>query len=175
MPVNSYFFDSGTLIWWPKGDYGESVPSLSLQFWHNNSIDSANFLDRIVGTHIDITQFQSTEDIRGELEELPAVTNVYQHSISPAGGNQSPSKDLMTADNVNGTITEVRVSGNVTGILIPNAKRIVVRVLVPVLDGDKELIQDTRYVEWNAVSVTAVKLSSRAELHSFVSFSALPV
>lgn len=49
-------------------------------------------------------------------------------------------------------IAKVRVSGNVTGILIPNTRRIVVRVIVPVFDGPKELEQNYSFLEWKTVS-----------------------
>lgn len=47
---------------------------------------------------------------------------------------------------------KVRVSGKVTGILIPNTKRIVVRVIVPIFDGQEELAQNYTFLEWKTVS-----------------------
>lgn len=51
------------------------------------------------------------------------------------------------------TIAKVRVSGKVTGILIPNTKRIVVRVVVPIFDGPEELVQNYSFLEWKTVSI----------------------
>lgn len=51
--------------------------------------------------------------------------------------------------NRNEVITEVRVNENVTGILIPNTHRIVVRVIVK--DREGELNQDIRYIQWKTV------------------------
>lgn len=51
------------------------------------------------------------------------------------------------------TIAKVRVSGKVTGILIPNTKRIVVRVIVPIFDGPEELVQNYSFLEWKTVSI----------------------
>lgn len=48
-------------------------------------------------------------------------------------------------------ITEVRVPGNVTGILIPNTENIDIRVVVAIRNGDEELDQDLRYVKWETV------------------------
>lgn len=68
------------------------------------------------------------------------------HSKSRESDKTVDDKDF----NKNEVITEVRVNGNVTGILIPNIHRIVVRVIVK--DREGELGQDIRYVQWNTVS-----------------------
>lgn len=116
----------------------------------------ANFSGHIIGTKQIINEFQSTKEIEENLEKLTATTNVHQYNTQtsmPLDNNHSMSKDSTLINIENGTIAEVRVSSNVTGILIPsNANQIVVRVIVPVYDGDEELIQDTSLVEWNVVS-----------------------
>lgn len=141
--------DNGIFIWWPKID---DIPSLTLQFWQNNSINFDNFSGEIIGSTQIINEFQNIKDIEENLGKLTATTNAYPSSALSMDSNQSMSKDSTTLKNVeNGTITEVRVSGNVTGILIPNANQIVVRVIVPVFDGDERIFQDTNLVEWNVV------------------------
>lgn len=150
--VNSLFFPNGIFIWWPPIEPDINATSLVLQFWHNSTIGLTNFSEHIVGTTKPITGFQSARDVEGLLEKLSAVTNVYFHSANKVRKkNESISNDSIH-EYQNGTITEVRVSRNVAGILIPNSVSIVVRVLVPIIDNGAELVQDMRYVEWNTVS-----------------------
>ena len=53
--------------------------------------------------------------------------------------------------NSNGTITEVRVPGNVSGILIPNSNFIIVRVLASTSANGEPLDQDLRFLRWKTV------------------------
>lgn len=115
-----------------------NATSYVIQFWHNDTTNPTVFSEHIVGTTKEINEFHSQHDIAGDLIKIAAKTNVYEN--------------VTIGEHENATITEIRVSGNVTGILIPNAKRLVVRVLVPVFDDDGiELQQDMRYVEWKTV------------------------
>jgi hypothetical protein len=61
-------------------------------------------------------------------------------------------KDLGLAV-MNSSITEVTVSGNVTGILIPNSAKVVVRVLAALVKRGAELDQDFKFLKWNSVSL----------------------
>jgi hypothetical protein len=51
----------------------------------------------------------------------------------------------------NVTITEVMMDGNVSGILIPNSNRVIVRVLVSVMPGGELVEQDLRYLHWKTI------------------------
>ena len=59
--------------------------------------------------------------------------------------------DTGTKPNV--CITEIRVPGNVTGILIPNTNNITVRIYVPIDDDGVEFKQDLSYLEWTTVNL----------------------
>ncbi|XP_058813868.1 protogenin [Topomyia yanbarensis] len=48
-------------------------------------------------------------------------------------------------------ITQVKVSGNVTGILFPDTKNIVVRILGSVAPDGEPLKQDLRFVQWKTI------------------------
>lgn len=108
-----------------------------IQFLHNDTMNPTIFSEHIVGTTKFINEIHNQRDIEGDLVKIAAKTNVYANAT--------------VGDIGNATITEIRVAGNVTGILIPNANRLVVRVLVPVFDEDGEVYQDMRYVEWRTV------------------------
>uniref|UniRef100_A0A182VYL2 Uncharacterized protein n=1 Tax=Anopheles minimus TaxID=112268 RepID=A0A182VYL2_9DIPT len=53
------------------------------------------------------------------------------------------------------TITQVKVAGNVTGILLPNIRSVKVRVLGSVAPDGEPMVQDLRYVEWKAIDTDA--------------------
>lgn len=100
----------------------------------------------VIGTTRAIDEFETWDDISDYLVPIPATTNIHPNHESA---------DDATKPNSNGnksiSIVEIRVGGNVSGILIPNKHEIVVRVLVPIMDGNDELVQDMRYVEWKKV------------------------
>lgn len=48
-------------------------------------------------------------------------------------------------------ITQIKVLANVTGILIPNARKLVVRILGSVSSDGEPLQQDLRYIQWKTV------------------------
>lgn len=136
MPVYPIFCRNGVFIWWPKEE-DVNATAYVIQFLHNDTTNPTVFSEHIVGTTKLINEFRNQHDIEGDLVKIAAKTNVYTNAT--------------VGDSENATITEIRVAGNVTGILIPNANRLVVRVLVPVFDEDGELYQDMRYVEWRTV------------------------
>ncbi|XP_055618473.1 protogenin [Toxorhynchites rutilus septentrionalis] len=48
-------------------------------------------------------------------------------------------------------ITQIKVHANVTGILIPNARKLVVRILGSVASDGEPLQQDLRYIQWKTI------------------------
>lgn len=143
------FSPSGIFVWWPKE---KNVTSYVIQF---QSDETTAFSNHIVGTTRHIDEFQTWNDISGDLTNIPVVANIYPNTET-ADDNDD---DYETTKSVSmerkktnpKMITELRVNGNVSGILIPNTHEIVVRVLVPIIDDEGELIQDVRYVEWKKV------------------------
>lgn len=117
-------------MWWPNFN----VTAYLIQF----KIDETTAFQEVVGTTRTIDEFETWDDIHDHLMPIPATTNIHAN-YDGDDGNKSIS------------IVEVRVDGNVTGILIPNKHEIVVRVLVPIIDENGELIQDMKYVEWKKV------------------------
>lgn len=102
---------------------------------------------QVIGTTRTIDEFETWADIFHDLIPVPATTNIHPNSDDDdAIATQSTSNRNKTA-----SIVELRVDGNVSGILIPNKREIVVRILVPIIDDDGEVIQDMKYVEWKKV------------------------
>lgn len=121
------------------------------------------FSEEAIGTTVPLNEYQANEDIEQHFVKISAKTNIYpkiETEIAKKGGDadDAPTEAGTTATDSgkrvqNETITEVRVPGNVTGILIPNTKRIVVRVLIPIIFENREFEQDLRYVQWKIVSI----------------------
>lgn len=109
-----------------------------------------SFTDHIVGTTRAIDEFKTWDDISSDLTNIPASTNVHTNTDDDNIDDESMPPKKRTIPKM---ITELRVNGNVSGVLIPNTREIVVRVLVPIIDDEGELIQDVRYVEWKKVRV----------------------
>lgn len=147
------FASNGIFVWWPKVEH-TNVTAHLIQFKSN---ETTAFSDHVVGTTRDIDEFETWNDVSGDLINIPAVTNVYPYNEDDASDTIIPTTTSAASTNATGakktiSIIELRVSGNVSGILIPNTHEIVVRVLVPVIDDDgTELQQDMRYVEWKKV------------------------
>ncbi|EAA07543.5 AGAP002949-PA [Anopheles gambiae str. PEST] len=53
------------------------------------------------------------------------------------------------------TVTQVKVAGNVTGILLPNIRSVMVRVLGSLAADGEPAVQDLRYVEWKVIDTDA--------------------
>lgn len=150
------YFASGIFVWWPQVPKF-NVTSYTIQFWHNDTTNPTIFSEQAIGTTVQLSEYEAIEDIEQNFEKISATTNIYPRIQADLLSDMT--NDLLRKKqegNIrhlqNETITEVRVGGNVTGILIPNTKRIVIRVLIPILYEDKEFYQDLRYVQWKVVS-----------------------
>lgn len=139
------FSPSGTFVWWPKVEH-INVTAYLIQF---QSDETTAFSDHIVGTTRNIDEFETWNDVSNDLTNIPAVTNIY-----PYDEKDETTTQLTDGAKKSSSIIELRVNGNVSGILIPNTRKIVVRVLVPIVDEDGILNQDIKYVEWKTVRYT---------------------
>lgn len=111
----------------------------------------ASFSDQIIGTTQHIDYYQSWNDTIGDLTNISATTKVLPYTEHDDEQNkQSDNNEKKINPKM---LTQLRVNGNVSGILIPNTNEIVVRVWVPIIDEDGELQQDLRFVEWKKVCV----------------------
>lgn len=176
--IFSIFNETGIFIWWPKL-FAPNLSHLNIQFRYNDTTNPTTFSDKIIGTKARLNEVERWDDIHPKLTSIPAITNVYpefhdrprdkrfvpnnfnnfkQFASSSAAASMPlyMNDELKKVDTTKQSdksegITEVRVSGQVSGILIPNASFIDVRVLVPVMDTDGELYQDNNYVQWKTV------------------------
>lgn len=155
------YFASGIFVWWPQ-EPKFNVTSYTIQFWHNDTTNPTIFSDQAIGTTVQLNEYEAIEDIEQHFVKISATTNIYPRihadSISDMTNENVPIANDRLHNKNNGhlpndTITEVRVPGNVTGILIPNTKRIVIRVLIPIIFENKEFYQDWHYVQWKVVSM----------------------
>lgn len=139
------FSSAGIFIWWPKFE-NMTITDYVIEFQSN---ESTAFTD-VVGTTRTIDEFQTWNEISSDLTSIPATTNVYPLNEADEDVTRSTaSNDKKISPKMMKTV--VRVSGNVSGILIPNTREIIVRVLVPIVDEDGVLKQDERFVEWKKV------------------------
>lgn len=160
------YFSRGIFIWWLRESH-PNVTSYTIQFWQNDTSNPTVFSDQVIGTTVPLSDYAASEDVEPNFVKINATTNIYSRSLADSIGDLSmvgpngqlslPSKTATNIDDSdrhvhNETITEVRVPGNVTGILIPNTKRIVVRVFIPIVYENKEFYQDNRFVQWRLVS-----------------------
>lgn len=175
LEIYSILHVGGIFIWWP------SLANLNpkhclIQMWHNDTSTPTKFSNQIVGTVHELDLFSQWVDIQPKLVKISATTNIYpqmeyvarekrsfaanakRYPTLEGGSAQLLETDILkdlTSKNFppnNVAITEVKVPGNVTGILLPNTNKIIVRVLVPIEDGDGVLNQDTSFVEWRNVT-----------------------
>lgn len=172
MDIYSIVHATGIFIWWPTLHITD-LSHLNIQFRYNDTSNPTKFSDQIIGTKDKLQELERWDDIQPKLIKIAAITNVYpeflgsrerryvlnnfKHFASSAASIPSYLNDELRvfdtakrSDRSEG-ITEVRVPGYVSGILIPNTQFIDVRVLVPIMDRDGELYQDTTYVEWKTV------------------------
>lgn len=182
-------------IWWPTAA-NHNIRQFRIQFRLNDSTNPTKFSDQIIGTTEPIHEYADWSDIDPKLLKISAITNTFVQNITLTGGGDrqyrrakrilpkmasfQQSGHIPTADTrnrviekrvVQSNITEVRVPGNVTGILIPNTSQIIVRIIVPLIDeNNEEFIQDYRYVEWKTVKNIFQNFSYAFKINKIICF-----
>lgn len=129
-------------MWWPI----VNATAYLIQF---KSEETTAFRD-VIGTTRPIDEFDTWDDISNDLIPIPATTNIHSNHEDDDDATAMATQSLSNS-NKTISIVELRVGGNVSGVLIPNKRGIVIRLLVPIIDEDGELIQDMKYVEWKKV------------------------
>lgn len=130
---------NGIFLWWPVPEV--PLTSFIIQFWYNGTSSTSNQIllknEAVCSFHPWIGPHILFSEVSNTLQKIPIVTRTY--------ASTDPSENV--------TITEVRVPGNASGILIPNSEQIVVRILGTVqADGELMNDQDLKYLSWNTVS-----------------------
>uniref|UniRef100_A0A182MWJ9 Ig-like domain-containing protein n=1 Tax=Anopheles culicifacies TaxID=139723 RepID=A0A182MWJ9_9DIPT len=100
---------------------------------------------------VDVSIPMNAAHIRSNVSSLEAVVAAAAAKLSVA--TQDDAQIRKTHQPI--TVTQVKVAGNVTGILLPNIRSVMVRVLGSVAPDGEPMVQDLRYVEWKAIDTDA--------------------
>lgn len=176
---------SSIFIWWNNAEF--NLTGYVIQFWHNDTENPIPFTDSIVGT---VEQFSSYDtyltwsEIEPFLQKIPAIARLAKfdsatrrkrrdigitfHADKEHDDDDEGKSRIFARHAVYPTgaakITEVKVAGNVTGILIPNTQKVVVRVLGSMETDGEPLNQDLRYVPWQRVELNSVMPKTRLQV-----------
>lgn len=164
LEILSTAFPDKIFIWWPtllqsnrkqnnNNNYTIDIDHYVVQFWHNDSTNPTVFADQIIGTTAPLDEYQTWQEIERVLGKIAATTTAFNSTYPnyaldfDLGLPPVKRRDEAT---MNVTITEVKVAGNVTGILIPNSNRVIARVL-GVKRGETIDEQTVKFVQWKIV------------------------
>uniref|UniRef100_A0A182RNC5 Uncharacterized protein n=1 Tax=Anopheles funestus TaxID=62324 RepID=A0A182RNC5_ANOFN len=102
---------------------------------------------------VDVSIPMNAAHIRSNASSLEAVVAAAKLSAAALGSSIDDAQIRKTHQQI--TVTQVKVAGNVTGILLPNIRSVMVRVLGSVAPNGEPMVQDLRYVEWKAIDTDA--------------------
>lgn len=175
MEVMSTAFPDHIFLWWPhhqqhrKSNYSTVVDYYLVQLWNNETLDNPSlFATEVIGTTATLDEYKTWDEIEKMLVKVPVqakfINSTYamgtpesfvgmpqKESVAVAPGEtrkKSLMRRQMTRTHFN--VTEIRLAGNVTGLLIPNTKRVIARV-IGVKEGEVVVDQDLQYVQWKTV------------------------
>lgn len=186
---------SSIFIWWT---IEAELTGYVIQFWHNDTDNPIPFTDNIVGTVKQFPNndnYLTWSEIDPYLQKLPAVARLANYdnfdrrrrrrNLNFGIDNDDYDDGEEMVEEFSRTrlfarhavipfgsakLTEVKVAGNVTGILIPNTQKVVVRVLASMEPDGEPLQQDLRYVPWQPLELNLAlpktKLQVTAETKS---------
>lgn len=175
MELLSTPFPDHVFLWWPttnhqhinnniqhqrKNNYTLDVDHYLVQLWNNDTLDNPSlFATEVIGTIGELDEYQTWNEIEKQLVKIPSEASLinstfvtgsaetFVQSSKEVGSKKKHQIRTRTHFNV----MQVKLNGNVTGILIPNTKKVLARV-IGVKDGHVVLDQDLRYVQWKKVS-----------------------
>lgn len=170
MEVLSTAFPDHVFIWWPlsnangglkNSNYSAEVDHYLVQLWNNETLNNPSlFASEIIGTTGVLDEYKTWDEIEKMLVKIPAQAEFINSSyavgtpesfIQSSIETQMRKKSLRTVTRTHFNVTEIRVPGNVTGLLIPNTKRVLARV-IGVKAGEEVSDQELKYVQWKKVS-----------------------
>lgn len=144
MEVRKINLSSGIFLWWEIGESRQHPNYYIIQF-RQNTTNPIIFFDHIIGSQIPIDE-DNISQIQPSLNKIQIISNVT---------NLNASSSI--------TITQVKLPGNVTGILIPNAPRLDVRVLGSLSEKFDVLQQDLRFIKWTTFDASQKHMASSVE------------
>uniref|UniRef100_A0A182XWB4 Uncharacterized protein n=1 Tax=Anopheles stephensi TaxID=30069 RepID=A0A182XWB4_ANOST len=105
---------------------------------------------------VDVPIAVNAAHLRSNASSLEAVVAAATKLSEAALGNHAADESAqMRKTHKRVTVTQVKVAGNVTGILLPNIRSVKVRVLGSVSPDGEPMVQDLRYVEWKVLDTDA--------------------
>lgn len=122
----SLFKGNGSFLGWnvDVSDENLSKTIITIQFLKNNNTDSLSFSNEIVGSYKKFNESKTWADIEKSLQKISV--NSSDH----------------------GNYTEIKVPGNVTGILIIKVEEMFVRIFGSIEENGTHIIQDNESVKW---------------------------
>lgn len=179
MEVLSTAFPDHIFIWWTKGtggtnrrtNYSVEVDHYLVQLWNNETLNNPSlFADEVIGTSETLDEYKTWNQIEKLLVKIPAQTSFINSTYAVgttesfiASSVETKRKSMSPQTGMHWNVTEIRVPGNVTGLLIPNTKRVLARV-IGVKAGEVIVDQQLKYVQWKSVSFQFGRRSFRNEV-----------
>lgn len=122
---------NGSFLGWNVdiADEDLSKTVITIQFLKNDSYEPLTFANEVVGSYEKIDHLKTWNDVEKSLQKFPA--NSSDH----------------------GNFTEVKVPGNVTGILIIKVEEIFVRIFGSIEENGTHIVQDFSNIEWKSLKV----------------------
>lgn len=136
---------NGSFLGWnidvSKEDLSKTI--VTIQFLKNDSTDSLSFSNEVVGSYEKIDEAKTWADIERSLQKISV--NSSDH----------------------GNFTEIKVPGNVTGILIIKVEEIFVRIFGSIEENGTHIMQDYENVKWRILkspyeAITVSDIQSRS-------------
>ncbi|XP_053680454.1 uncharacterized protein LOC128731364 [Anopheles nili] len=142
-------------------DNGENRPRRRRQSQRRNrhafdlSKDRKQIFDSLatsgaVDVDVPISDVVHAANIRSNASSVVAAVAAAKLSVGNLGDQLGDGGQLRKAQQQI-TITRVKVAGNVTGILLPNIRSVMVRVLGSISPDGEPAAQDLRHVEWKVI------------------------
>uniref|UniRef100_A0A336MHG5 CSON015462 protein n=1 Tax=Culicoides sonorensis TaxID=179676 RepID=A0A336MHG5_CULSO len=172
IPVRYTSMSNNIFVWWADTNK-LNLSAIYVQFLHNDTMNSPLFSTEIIGTYIHFegsNNYLTHAEFSYGLVKLPAETTTIQPSYT--SGNRRKRFGMDYEDNSRymkmsklstrnaifphyneGTISQVKVTGNVTGILIPNPQNLIIRVLGSTEPDGSLFPQDLKYVPWTSAEL----------------------
>lgn len=125
---------NGIFLRWETPLTDSNVTGYTIQFLNNKTSSPIVFQNEVVGTYEKLPTFVSWSEVDKSNVKIPARNHVKSEW------------------------TEVQVSGNVTGLYIPNADEITVRILGSVLDGGELFQQNLESLSWTNIKASSISL-----------------
>lgn len=162
LEVLSTAFPDDVFLWWSKvnsHNQRKSNYSVELDYYLVQLISfgsTAHLPSEMLGATAALDEYKTWDEIQGMLVKIPfratLINSTYVVGTPEtfALSQLDAAKTLQPVTRVHYNVTEFRVAGNVTGLLIPNTKRVLVRV-IGVKSGEVVADADLKYVQWKSV------------------------